>query len=243
MGRSEMSLRRIVCGLMLTAWLISGSEASRAQNWMFNPTAPSGNSVAVGRATLLLPPGDWAQVSEIVDDPLQMGGQSLYIETKWLAQVTSGQLAATLSVRSNLTRSNRGWRRDKQCLRHDTIYFSNQSESDSNFDCMLVANRLFYFGDNPTEYWVKTFDKLTALGKVPHLMVCAMFSMASRSRLDFISVQACFNPALAGFADNPTQNLATTDWNKRRISPDRRAYVDRIIAWAQSYHNRVADAF
>ena len=229
--------------LLLIGQLTTNPSVAGAQTWLATPDARSKATVVVGHATLTLPPGEWTAVSDAIDNPLQRGGQSLDIQTKWLAQTSGNQVVAIMSIRSNITHSSGKWGKDNQCRQRQALYISNPSESDGNFDCLLISKAIFSLGDNPTDFWVSTFDRLNALGKVPRTMICARFSMASRSRLDFIAVHVCVSPSYAGFPDDRARTVASGDWDKARITPDRQVFVDTLVAWAHSYHRTVADAF
>jgi hypothetical protein len=150
---------------------------------------------------------------------------------------------ATIFVKSNETRSSGGWSADRQCSRRDVVFFSNASEMDRFYDCMMVNHLMMTLGDNPNDFWLSTYNKLNSMGKLAHPMICSIFSKASSSRLDFITVDVCVNPTLAGFADNPGQSWADSSWNRVRITPDRQAFIKTVATWAHAYHEMVANAW
>ncbi len=227
----------MVIGLLATPGM------ARAQSWLYTPGVLGTATVAVGHATLKLPPGDWAPVSERTANPVQNGGQSLDMQTKWLAQTSDGHLVAMVAVSSNITRSAAGWRADAQCRRRDVVFFANASETNKNFDCMMVNHEMMQLGDNPSDFWATTLAKLKSMGSVPNTMLCAQFALASGSRLDFLDVRVCVNPVLAGLPDDAGHSWAGSDWNKHNIAADHRAFVSRMMAWAIAYRQTVANAF
>jgi hypothetical protein len=219
------------------------SSLGSAQTWLSEPGSVGTDTAKVGVASLKLPPGQWQKVSEITDIPQQFGGESLRIHREWLAQISGSQIASLIFVSSNITHSTKGWRADVQCNRRNVVFYSNDSENDRNYDCLMVNHRVIELGDNPSEFWISTLKRLDQLGKYPHQMICSNFAMASGTRLDFINVAVCVNPTLAGFPDPAGQTWARSDWNKIRITPDRQAYIDKVAAWARKYHDTVANSF
>ena len=225
------------------ATVLAFGTTAHAQSWLATPGAPGSAAVTVGHATLRLPPGHWLMVSASDDVPLQSGGRSLRIETRNLAQVEAGRVVSIVTVSSNATRSGGGWAADRQCARRDVLFVQNASEWDKTYDCMMVNHQMFALGTNPSPSWIETQQKLSGLGALAQPYIFADFAKSSGSRLDFVKVNVCFNPALAGFPDDASASWNGSAWNRLRITADRQAYVGRIVAWARAYHATVAGSF
>ena len=228
--------------LALVAAVLAATSA-RAQGWLDSPGVLGTQTVTVGHATVTLPPGTWKEIAAGDDTPLQQGGESLSISQKILVEVQDGRIAAAISVRSNETRSRWGWRAANQCAWRDRVWSDNASESNRNYDCMVVDHWLMKLGSNPSPIWEAAYDVAETFKGWPAPMVGVRFGLTSSSRLDFIDMTVLVDPGRYGQTSKPAASWNESDWHRNLITPAHRAFVEKVAAWARAYHATVANAF
>jgi hypothetical protein len=98
---------------------------------------------------------------------------------------------------------------------------------------MIVNHNTMNVSSNDSP-WKEAYEIASTEGGVPRPMIYAQFSMASHSRFDWLDVMVCVDPAAAGFKSS-LGNWQDSEWHKAVVTADRKAFLDKVAAWGESY--------
>ena len=197
--------------------------------------------VATQGMTVPLPPGQWVVVAHFpASDP---GG----IESLFLAQMRRDKLsrAVLIQARAQADGSATGFERSAQCARPALLYAKTISNEElGRQDCWTIDHNVSMRPERDTPPIIGTATgELEARGvKYPAVLLSAFFRMADQQRS--LEVVYYLNPETDGITSKPA-SWDESDWNRNGISqyPDKIAYVEKLRAWAETWHPAVRDGF
>ncbi len=228
----------MVVVLLAGCALFASLRPAAAQPWLDQPGIAGAQRIAVGRAVVTLPPGQWI-VAEA--DTHHNPGQSnssfdrrLYIQT-----IGGGIHAAALveaGVQAHRAANSKGqlygWSAPVDCRRKDVFFFDDPDTRTGYFDCLTVNHQTM--APSRAQPWFDAAGMVGQYGGWPRPMVVASFAMSGPRHEDVLIVKIFVDPALAGF---PGERMSWADsaWHPTIISADRRAYENKVAAWAKAY--------
>ena len=237
-GRHVRFLIQLICAVAL----LSMARHGLAQPWLQQPASPASAAesgyVAVGSARVRLPPGKWilgadgaGNASSSVGGPVSSG-----IQQKIFYQVDQGKLSSIISIRANQGYEANGWVVPAGCARRDVYYVNNDGEYPSHFDCLLVNHTMMSTARarSSSPLWQSTYDNISSTVGLPTQMIVAEYEILNANRGAFVAIVVFFNPELSGFR-SPAGSWIGSPWQKLNADAPHRAYLDKVVAWAESY--------
>ena len=223
--------------LTLGAWFAALRPAA-AQSWLDQPGVAGTQRVQVGRASVTLPPGAWVQAEA---DTVQNAGFGAFSrERRVYFQFIGDRIHAAALIISNNQAFRvenekgqlNGWGPAPECSRHDVFFFDDTDLRRGSFDCMTVNHHTL--PPSAKLPWSEALAYAGAHGGWPRPMIEAAFSTSGSAHQDSLFVAIFVDPALAGFPGERT-TWQDSAWHPSIISADRRAYENRVVAWAKAY--------
>ena len=212
-----------------------------------DPTVPVGKvfegSVKYGVFDVPLPEGQWTVVSEHAFRT----GLSARVGELWLAHFTATDaFDRAVSIRTILEYGDKpggGWAPARDCGRTDMLYVKPVSNTPTERECYYVNHMTTAAADEKSangEFLAELADRGIA---VPSNAVVSVFNQANATNL--LTVTVLFNPEADGLPPSPVPDWSASEWNARYIGrfPERKAYVDRVIAWNAQWEDRYRAAF
>jgi hypothetical protein len=232
-------MRYVVAFLLLGlgAWSAACRPAA-AQAWLDQPGLAGTQRVQVGRATVTLPPGQWVQGEA---DTIQNAGFGAFSrERRVYFQFVGPSIHAAALIISNNQAFRavnqkgqvNGWGPAPECSRHDVFFFDDRDTRRGSFNCMMVNHNVM--PPSARLPWSEALGYAGAHGGWPRPMIEAVFSTSGPAHQDSLFVAIYVDPALAGFAGERT-SWQDSLWHPSVISADRRAYENKVVAWAKAY--------
>ena len=221
--------------IVLALLLILAATSARAQSWLDQPGVAGTTVIDIGAAHIHLPPGDWVKVAE---DMQTYKAERVTLAERVYVQTIDGKVSAVAYVSANSDAMkgmpNGGIMANKDCFRDDVFMSSSLNVRAGQWDCMLV-NHLFFRWASTPQLWQQAKASVAEMGGLPDPAIYASFAEASPARDGYAVLRVIFNPALAGFTSDDAASWAASEWQKDRLSPQRKAYMERIAAWAAAY--------
>jgi len=184
-----------------------------------------------------LPPGKWRALDETrYENNLgQSIGFLFLIQTDEARRLVTGVIAINSDI-GTVAQSGNGYSLLAQCSRKD-IHVTRVAE---NFlygeqDCWFVNHVIVASTSTTADVFQKSLLDMRALGyQTPTTAIQAGFRRASR--YSFLTVFYYFSPEAEGFPADQSAWL-TSGWHRDHIErhPDRKAYVDKLIAWSDAW--------
>jgi len=200
----------------------------------------TGYIVAQGM-TVPLPPGQWVVVAHF--SAADHGG----VESLFLAQIRRDKVSRAVLVRASTQaeESATGFQRSAQCARPALLYAKTISNEESGRqDCWTIDHNVSMQPERDASPIIgAAIGELELRGiKYPPVLLSAFFRLADTQR----SLDAVYylNPETDGIRSKPG-SWDESDWNRNGISqyPDKIAYVEKLRAWAETWHSAVRDGF
>lgn len=226
----------VVCGLL------AGCVTTPATQTSVRTGAAYQSAIDVGNVQVPLPDGKWL----VAGSAVSLNNNRTPIEKLFLVNEDNGVMRGAVIIDTNRVPESYGWAYYKQCERKDVHFAKKLANYDGGEqDCYLVNHLSAYFTDQTLKdpRYAQTQDYLIKHGlKNPTHVVSADFRVADR--MNFVSARYYFNPEADGLPPAPG-DWSATEWHKDRIQafPDRKAYVEKIVAWADAWHPKVVAGF
>jgi hypothetical protein len=168
-----------------------------------------------GRTVPLLD-GEWTTIAASASGS---SGGSSHIERVYLAQVSGNRLSRWIKIETNDQWNPGGWKRDKAiCDRSDTHFsYSDSNHNERDTECWTLNHLGMTAGKNPSQATIDFYRWSDALGR-PNTAVCLIYFFAKRG--DFLRVEYCFNPVVAGFRDTGGAGWRGNPWHPDIASKD-----------------------
>jgi len=197
--------------------------------------------VATQGMTVPLPPGQWVVVAHLP------AADANGVESVFLAQMRREKLSRAVLVQASTQadESATGFQRSAQCARPALLYAKTISNEEfGGQDCWTIdhTESTQPGRDTPPIIGAAT-GELEARGiKYPPVLLAAFFRLADQQRS--LDVVYYLNPETDGITSKPA-NWDESDWNRNSIYqyPDKIAYVEKLRAWAETWHPAVRDGF
>jgi hypothetical protein len=220
--------------LVFALLLLIGWPAA-AQNAPLEGSTVSG-TVALGRSTFALPPGEWkvagTRSDNVVIDGIRQGAgvASVYL----IQQDADGVMIAALFFQVPLSTSNvSGWN-DNLCDRKDTLYRDAFAGRFDYPECLLINHFVKFWVDMPTDpFQRKVWDWLRANNvKLPNAVLLSFYRKYYSG--DYVNASISVNPEW--FGQSPATKTAWTEseWHPSMVKsdPKRVAFMESFKKWS-----------
>ncbi|MBE9604122.1 hypothetical protein IAI18_04535 [Acetobacteraceae bacterium H6797] len=201
-------------------------------------------SITVSGRVVPLPPGEWQLFSSDTDLLTTGSGRSYERGTAMLIQESAGRLTNMVVVTdaSTLAGTETNWSVPPVCTRDDTYSRSAESMSSRQQDCMMLAHRVAVPRPAATnDLWLPYWEKVSAdPGWEPSAWVTASFREARPNAA--LTVSYHFSTEAAGFP-HQMADWRQSPWHPSHLDDARRAFVERIQAWASAVRPAIREAF
>lgn len=226
--------------LVLTA---ASASAARAQGWLDRPDTTGSQRVSIGPATVTMPPGAWQLVEQ--DEIPNSSQNGSGVSRRGLIQVANGHIVAVAILDGNATgaqsgnfRGERyGMRPPSGCFRKNDYLDEADAKDIGDFDCLYVTHDMTS-KFSPTPPWSDIYRAAAPYGGLARPMIEAQLNVTDRNRRNGLQVVIFVDPTLAGFP-NEVGTWNDSQWQPDYLTPPRRAYLDKVVAWARAYRKIV----
>lgn len=227
--------------LWMAVALLQLCQPARAQSWLDEPGATGSMVARIGHAALRLPPGEWRAASDS-DRGTRTAHGFLEYKERILFQIQDNHVVSIIDIISNVTPPtwhSQGFDVPDSCGRNDALFGENRTTDGAAFDCLLLSyDMMDYRWRNLL--WGPVIDRTAPFGGLPKPMVYAEFAKSDISRSGYVVVRVMFNPAASGISSAQNVGWASSEWKRSRLTPERIAYLNRVLAWARAYRPVVA---
>lgn len=181
--------------------------------------------------TVPVPPGDWREIGRDTDRANSRA--STTYTTVLLGLWENNTLVALLDVETNDAPSAfGGFNVPSICNRQDVLFIQADSPATNSYDCMVVNHTTFRPGTQTSQRWTRLYQTVEANRGMPRTTISVSYSIGQN--FNYLSYRLHLNPEASGFPRSD-QVWADNDWHRLRISPDRKAYVERVRNWALGF--------
>src|SRR5262245_2084245 len=213
----------------------TGSSAAR-------PTDKTATGYVVAQGmTVPLPPGQWVVVAHF-PGPDHGGVESLF-----LAQFRRDKLSRAILVQARIQadESATGFPRSALCARPALLYAKTISNEElGRQDCWTIDHNVSMRPERDAQPILgSAIGELDLRGvKYPPVLLSAFFRLADKQRS--LDVVYYLNPETDGITSK-SASWDESDWNRNTIQqyPEKIAYVEKLHAWAETWHPAVRDGF
>ncbi len=200
-------------------------------------------SITYGAYVVPLPEGRWTVIGE------QKGPSGAHMKLGRLALARfrgDGAVDRVMTIDTVLSYGSRrggGWMMERDCERENMHYVKKVVNTLSERECYYVNHftpSAFSGGNSHARF----ADELRRRGvAIPANAIAAFFNQADK--MNRLVVTVVFNPEAEGLPPSPDSDWTNTEWNSRNIDryPERKAYVDKIVAWTKAWEPRYREAF
>ncbi len=213
------------------------------------PSLPKGQvlegSVKYGSYEVPLPDGQWTVIGEY---RFQTTHNTTLGDLELAQLKTKKTFEKVITIRTVLNfgiRSGGGWKSSRDCENKDMHYIKKLSNSSKTLECNYVKHLSFIpeeIKKNSTSG--QLIGNLSEQGvSVPGNVISSVFIHGNPMNVLLVGVM--FNPEADGLSPSPEADWHKTEWNPHNIDnfPERKAYVDKVIAWNQKWAPRYKAAF
>ena len=246
-----MMVRYVSWVVALCGALMAVPAPSSAADLMALPvdSVVSDGVAQMGTHRFPLPPGDWTMVAKtttpIRDTGSGRGGgiisQTLRVV---LVNVKDKVLRARIAISASLEPVNFSyWSDDGLCKKSDILYVNLLDRSPNLPECLAINHEVRSFGRNGSwtdavPLWMERQGIAT-----PGTVLVTTYQKYVRS--GYVYARITVNPEASGQKPATSAEWGASEWHKDRINNDaeRKAYVDKLIAWSGSMAPVYAKAF
>jgi hypothetical protein len=230
-GRKRLDVRFLMALIVLVA---SIGSAAHAQSLPLG--ARYRDSVMVADRKIPLLDGEWTVVA--VGSTKSTKGSD--IERLYLAQMAGNRLARWVFISTNEEWLPGGWSRDKRiCDRKDVhAGYSDTSHNPKDTECWVLNHLGMTLGKDPSQASIDFYRWSDALGR-PNTALSLSYFFAKRG--DFLRIEYCFNPVVAGFRDTGGAGWRGNPWHVDVASKDEKklAYLRELKATGEELFGKL----
>ena len=190
-----------------------------------------------GTPQIALPPGDWKLV---VIGEGQSDKERIRLVRGYLIQTKGKAIAGRVYFNVPDAPSSLGWARSDNCTRKEPLAdLTRNAGSSKGYDCASITAYGTGLPKNAMPQLKQFHDYLEKNGiEKPPTMINIGYGLSNGAA--YVTVEYQFNQSLDGVR---ADNLAA--WRAERIGEDsrRRAYIEKMKAWAQEWHPKVEAGF
>lgn len=195
-------------------------------------------TIALGRSTFALPPGEWVLVATLqgqvsINDGMAQGAGTAYAFLVQLAE--DKRLVAAMSLQVPLASSNVVRWNDTLCDNKNTLHRDTFRGRFDLPECLLLNHAVAYWAKPPSSNdtdrkifeWWKTNQV-----KLPETAIMAFYRNYFAG--DYVRITIAVNPDYFGLEPVPKSTWAESIWHKDNIKTDpaRLAFVERFKTWS-----------
>lgn len=229
-------MRRIV---LLALFTLAAAGPPGASAETFQGTA------RVANRTIALPPGTWTKVVETLSQGsyAQAGPPSNALDIGALyVRTAGGRLTGLVSVRATRDPSPNlnGFGLLPQCQRTDLYFVKARSHFVHDQDCVFVSHTRDAVGGERSPYADAARPAIARTRTVPPTWLSVLTRRSDQ--MHFLSVIYFFGPEAAGFGSDD-RAWRQNGWHPEHLDAPRRAYMERMKAWAENAQEQTRLAF
>jgi hypothetical protein len=235
-GRGERRSTSPWLTITVIVWVASLCSAAEAQ--VPGLGALYRGSISVADRTIPLLDGEWTVVAVGGARGTNQGGSiTPAIVHVYLAQMSGNQLSRWMRISTNTEWSPSGWKRDKEmCDRNDAhTGYSDSNHNDRDAQCWVLNHVGQTLSKNARQALIDFYRWSDDRGR-PNTALCLEYYFAKRG--DFLTIEYCFNPVVAGFPD--TNNAA---WRGNLWHPDIASKDPKKLAYLRQLKATGEDLF
>ncbi len=202
-------------------------------------------SAQVGTRTIALPPGTWTRSVELLQPRgFELGGapsNAMNISAAFL-RVSSGRVTGVAFVYMSREPSVdfRGFASLRNCSRNDFFFIAARANYPHDQDCVLLAHVVPVM---PSDANTFTAQMLTAARRAGRVSPTYLGVATRRSdQLHYLQVEYWLAPEAFGFRSSST-TWANSPWHVSNLDGPRRAFMERMKAWAEQAQEQTRRSF
>jgi hypothetical protein len=237
-------IMRVVLFILICGLLVGAFQTTSKAEVALKPGMKFQNFIRPGETPMqvALPEGEW-EVAFL--EEFDSSGDTKMIKM-CLFQSSGNKLSKFITFVASTEKSfNGGWSESRTCSR-DNFHFINSknNEAGEDQDCRIVNHVVPYWKDSKSEYARNCAEVVFERKlEVPNHVIASQFRLTNDDNL--LQVRYYFNPLVEGFEKQPRVKWVLSPWNKTSVDTDskKRAYVDSIIQWTNTFHSTVKAGF
>ena len=200
-------------------------------------------SVTYGAYDVPLPEGRWTVFGKSETPDSARFRLGLLALGRFRADGIVEQVITIDTVLAYGSRRAGSWTLSRTCEREDMLYVKKVANTMSARDCTFV-NHVTPSSFSEGSVYGRLVNALRKRGAaIPANAIAVVFDQADS--MNRLIVTVAFNPEADGLPPSPDPDWSDSEWNPRNINgfPERKAYVDKVIAWTQEWEPRIKAAF
>lgn len=190
-----------------------------------------------------LPEGEWTAVAYIAGTAVGA------TESLVLAQPKDAQLHGLVIIQSGRLAPDRptGYRQSAQCVRAGLLYSKVLANEDFGYqNCWTINHNISaeWNASSVPNLLKAAVGDLSIRGvAMPAVMISVYYRLADKQSM--LHAIYYFNPETEGIKSTPTSVWEESDWHRSYVAqyPEKVAYVQKLRAWSEGWHERVNEAF
>lgn len=199
----------------------------------------------VGNRTIALPPGTWTKVTEdVTPRGWQFGGAPQNLMNLSVAYIRTGGGRVTGIVTVVLSRDGspegHGYTLDRKCSRNDFFFLAAPANYARDQDCTYATHVVPVMPQDLQSFQARVLTEARRAGRVSPTYLAVTTRRADAMHI--LMVEYWFAPEPAGFPASAAA-WSASPWHVTNLDGPRRAYMERMKAWAERAQEETRRSF